>query len=139
MYTLDTGRLPALYFPDNQYFLWKAMFRPLPLSSATESHGCASRSSDSDVSDYDFKSRDGVKIKLFNFVLTKIKFHWKQRGRSQTYRLVYKSHGLIVKYRMRMGLMDCTYCDIANANIFDCLEIHGFTPRACIKNTWGHE
>tara|TARA_R110000824_G_scaffold237207_1_gene426029 strand:+ start:275 stop:682 length:408 start_codon:yes stop_codon:yes gene_type:complete len=66
-------------------------------------------------------------------------FQWKQRGGSQTYRLDYKSHGLSVKYRMRMRHMDCAYCDITNANIFDCLEIHGFTPKACIKNTWGHQ
>ena len=115
------------------------MFRPLPLSSATKSRGCASRSSGSDVSDYDFNSRDAAKTKKFDLALTKIIFHSKQRGPSQTYRLDYKSHGLSVKYGMRMRLMDCPHCDITNANIFDCLEIHGFTPKECIKNTWGHQ
>jgi len=38
----------------------------------------------------------------------------------------------------------CAYCDIKNANIFDCYKIHeGKTPskiwRQCIKNTWGHQ
>jgi len=38
------------------------------------------------------------------------------------------------------NMESCTHCDIKNANIFDCFEIHnGTTPKKCIENTWGHE